>query len=113
MEELRRAADKRFPSFDLPAIRKKLNSVFERAIVEPLERQAHSTVDMVDWGLQLAAAELLQQWHYTSPLVTGSAEEVARGCPWEKPMVPEELKQRMAMVDRIVAVKRGLSRKGR
>jgi hypothetical protein len=113
MDALRRESDKLFPSFELPAIREKLNRAFERAIVDPLRRQAHSTIDMVDWGLTLAAAELLQQWHYTSPLVVGSARDIPRGRPWENGMGPEELKQRMAIVDRMIAIKRGLGRKRR
>ena len=62
--------------------------------------EALKATDPIDGAVSLAAAELVQQWHNTSPIVTGCAENASRTrVPWAVPMEFEALKQRLKIVE--------------
>ena len=80
--------------------------------MEPLLCENGLVESPIDQALGLLAAELLQQWHYASPIVKGCGEHVDRGrLPWEVPMDDDALKQRCKLVNSLIAVHREMRKR--
>jgi hypothetical protein len=109
MEELQREQKQRSLSVKMPTISEHYNRAYERAFVEPLVHEAASAAAPLDQALLMAASEVTQQWHNSSPLVSGCAENTSRPTlPWTISMSPEELKERLKLTDQLIAIRREL-----
>ena len=90
----------------------KLSRSFERAVTERLVEAAVHSPSPIDSVLLLAAGDLAEQWHCTSPLVASSRRSGAsRRVAWDAPMPFDQLKKRLNLVDRLIAIKRALASK--
>ena len=92
----------------------KLSRSFERAVTERLIQAAVQSPSPIDSVLLLAAGDLAEQWQNTSPLVASSRRSGAsRHVVWDAPMPFDQMKKRLNLVDRLIAIKRVLTSKKR
>jgi hypothetical protein len=110
-EQLRREQQRGIRSSQIPGMLARFRRAFEQVAVEPLVQRAMQAADPLDGVLLLHAAELLQQWHNTSALVEGCGEDTCRhGLPWQQPSSEAQWKERLGMVDRLLAIRREVRR---
>lgn len=100
--------------FQSPDVVKKLealNRSFGRSVVDLMVRAALSTTDAVDRALLLAASELMQQWHLSSPVVRSTQDCASGRFPSpDEALSSDELKERLCVVDGLVKIHRELTR---
>lgn len=111
LRTISRARDLGFQSSEVAKRLEAFNRSFDKNIVDSIIRDAMSTTDSVDRALLLAASELMGHWHKTSSLVRSTQDGVSgRYHPREEPLHPEELKERLRVVDGLVRIHRELTR---
>jgi hypothetical protein len=92
----------------------RLSESFEQIAVEPLVNEAVSSPNAMTRALLLAAAEVVQRLHDSSSLVTESKRiAFRRGISREGASSADVVNERLALVDRLVAIKRALTRRKR
>lgn len=92
----------------------RLNASFAQVAVEPLVREAVSSPNAMTRALLLAAAEVVQGLHESSSLVMeGKRIVLRRGISRDGTMSAELVHDRLALVDRLIAIKRALTRRKR
>jgi hypothetical protein len=112
MDELRREQERQLLSPSIGTLCDAYSRAFERGFVEPLVEEARTKTDPIDKATCLAAAELLQELHNSSLIVTGCGEYASRTrLLWQTPMEPELLKVRLTIWDRLIAILCGRSKR--
>jgi len=87
------------------------NRSFDKDVVDAIIGDAMSAADSVERSLLLAAADLMGHWHKSSVLVRSMQKgAVGRFPSQEKVLSPEELKERLRVVDGLVKIHRELTR---
>ena len=90
----------------------RFNESFEQVAVEPLVNEAISSPNGMTRALLLAAAEVVQRWHESSSLVMESRRIVLRrGISRDGTTSADVVNERLGLVDRLVAIKRALTRR--
>ena len=85
---------------------------FERSVVEPLLEEATVAANPVTGALLMAAADVIERLHDSSPLVLVSrGQGLGRRDVREQPISAKELETRMKLVDQLIAIRRELTRK--
>jgi hypothetical protein len=91
-------------SYRFPGIQESYRQAFERAFVQPLVREASSASDPIDGAVALATADLVQEWHNRSPLMTCCNENARAHLPWVVPTEFEALRQRLKIADYLIGI---------
>ncbi len=113
-ELLRTIARAREIGFDAPEVTRRLeafNRSFDKSIVDALIADALSAADPVARSLLMLTAEMMEHWHKTNHLVRWTQEGISqRDLPCEEALHPEQLKERLKIVDAVVKLHRELVR---
>ncbi|MDA1013723.1 MAG: hypothetical protein O3A00_04620 [Planctomycetota bacterium] len=111
MHTLKRARELGFQSSEIAKKLEAFNRSFDKSVVDAIVGDAMAASDSVDRALLLAASELMGHWHKSSSLVRSTEDGVSgRYHPREKALHPEELKERLRVVDGLVKIHRELTR---
>jgi hypothetical protein len=106
-----RARQLGFQSSEVAKRLEEFNRSFNKNVVDVIIHDAMSASDSVDRALLLAASELMGHWHKSSSLVRSTQDGVSgRYHPQEDSFDPEELKDRLRVVDGLVKIHRELYR---
>lgn len=110
-EELRREQEIGQLSYRIPGLVDVYGRAYERAILDPLVREAATADSPLDRAVSLAAADLMREIHNASPLVVGCQEGASRTrLPWSQPRDPESLKSFLKIVRQLTALLREKSK---
>ena len=111
MHTLKRARELGFQSSEIAKKLEVFNRSFDKNVVDAIIGDAMAASDSVDRALLLAASELMGHWHKSSSLVRSTEDGVSgRYHPREEALHPEDLKERLRVVDGLVKIHRELTR---
>jgi hypothetical protein len=95
----------------IPEALDRLNRSFEGSVVEPLLKEATGAPNPLTRVLLMAAADVIERLHESSPLVLSCRGQGLRRDVREQPISGKELETRMKLVDQLIAIRRELTRK--
>ncbi len=111
LHTLKRAKELGFQSSQVAKRLEAFNRSFDRSVVDAIICDAMSASDSVDRALLLAASDLMGHWHRSSSLVRSTESSVSgRFHPRDENLHPEDLKERLRVVDGLVKIHRELTR---
>ncbi len=113
-ELLRTITKARQLGFQAPEVTKRLeafNRAFDESVVNAIIRDAMLAPDSVERALLMAASELMGHWHNSSQLVRSTQRSISeRRNARDEVMDPDDMKQRLRVVDGLVKIHRELTR---
>ncbi len=111
LHTISRARELGLPSSDLAKKLEAFNRSFDKSVVDAIIHDAMLATDSVDRALLLTASDLMGHWHKTSSLVRATEDSASgRYHPREQALEPDELKERLRVVDGLVKIHRELTR---
>jgi hypothetical protein len=103
---------KQAESLVIPKALDRLDQSFDLLIVEPLLKEATGAVNSMSRALLIAAADVIERLHESSPLVhAGKDRGLGRRDVRQQGVSEKELAARMKWIDQLIVIRRELTRK--